>query len=129
MDHLTYADYLTLGGTVSEAEFPMLEARAHRIVDTLTHGRLADESPLRDTVRYCLVQLIRAIAADDALTGGSGREIKAMSNDGVSVTYGSASSVSGADDARARYSGIVREWLAGEADARGTLLLYAGVDA
>lgn len=128
MDHLTYAEYLGLGGTVSETEFPMLEARAHRIVDTLTHGRLAGETPLRLNARCCLTQLIRAMAADDALTGGSGRGISSMSNDGVSVSYTAASSFGG-DDARARYAGIVRDWLSGEALDDGTLLLYAGVDA
>ena len=127
MDHLTYTEYLGLGGTASETDFALLEARAHRLVDTLTHGRLAGETPLRLNVRFCLVQLICAMAADDAMTGGTGRGIASMSNDGVSVAY-TAASASGGDDARARYAGIVRDWLSGEATDCGTLL-YAGVDA
>ena len=130
MKHLTYDEYIIMGGAVSDAAFPMLEARANRLVDTLTHGRLADENPLRTAVKYCLMQLIDAAAADSAINGGTGREVSSMSNDGVSVTF-----VAGTEAARAgssaalRNARIVREWLDGETSDRGVMLLYAGVDA
>ena len=106
-----------------------LEARAHRLVDTLTHGRLADEDPLRNNVRYCLVQLIDAMAADAALDGGSGREVASMSNDGVSVTFAAGASPAIGGSASLRNARIVRDWLDGELSAKGVMLLYAGVDA
>lgn len=130
MEHLTYEEYVRLGGSVDDERFSMWEARANRLVDTLTHGRLASESPLRNSVRCCLVQLIDAAAADSAISGGTGREVSSMSNDGVSVTF-----VAGTQEARAgssaalRNARIVRDWLEGEISDRGVMLLYAGVDA
>ena len=125
MEHLEYEDYAGRGGSVNEVSFAMLEARASRIVDTMTHGRLARESPLREPVKYCLTQLIDAMAADAAMDGGSGREVAAVSNDGVSVSYATGASVGGAAMRNAR---IVRGWLDGEVSDRGVNLLYAGVD-
>ncbi|MBQ6373187.1 MAG: hypothetical protein IJJ45_01730 [Clostridia bacterium] len=126
MEHLTYEDYAGMGGAASEAVFCRLEARANRIVDTLTHGRLADETPLRSTVKYCLAALIDAFAADAAIDAGTGREVAAVRNDGVSVTYAGASSDPGGSTS-GRTARIVREWLSGETTAAGVSLLYAGV--
>lgn len=126
MEHLTYAVYTGMGGAVPEAAFPMLEARAHRLVDTLTHGRLAAETPLRACVQYCLVQLIDAMAADAAVSAGMGREVASMSNDGVTVTFASGGATQ--TPTAARNARIVREWLDGEVSDRGVLLLYAGVE-
>ncbi|MBE5807641.1 MAG: hypothetical protein E7317_04800 [Clostridiales bacterium] len=129
MEHLSYEAYVSLGGSVPEARFSMLERRANRIVDAMTHGRLADESPLRDAVACCIAQLVDAQAADEALSGGTGREVMSMSNDGVSMTF-----VAGTEAARARSSAsarnaaIVRDWLGAESTG-GVMLLYAGVDA
>lgn len=130
MEHLNYDEYAILGGSVPITLFPMLEAKANRLVDTLTHGRLKDEFPLRQNVKYCIAQLIDAAAADASISGGTGREVAAMSNDGVSVSF-----VAGTEAARAgssaalRNARIVREWLDGEVSDHGVMLLYAGVDA
>ena len=130
MEGLTYEEYAAMGGSADEAAFPMLEARARRIVDVATHGRLNGESPLRESVRYCLTQLIDTMAADGELSAGTGREVTQVHNDGVSLTF-----VAGTEAARAgssaavRNARIVREWLSGEADGNGVHLLYAGVDA
>ena len=124
MEHLTYAQYTSRGGTAAETAFPMLEARANRVVDTLTFRRLESESPLRDAVQYCLTALINALAADEALNAGTGRDVASVSNDGVSVTFAGASS---SGSASMRNAQIVREWLTGETDGNGVHLLYAGV--
>ena len=124
MEHLEYEDYAGRGGSADEASFAMLEARASRIVDAMTHGRLAQERPLRETVKCCLTQLIDAMAADAMMDGGSGREVAAVSNDGVSVSYASGAT----GGAAARNARIVRGWLDGEVSDRGVNLLYAGVD-
>ena len=125
MEHLTYDEYMEMGGAAEPAAFSMLEVKANRLVDALTHGRLAGETPLRQTVKYCLMQLVDAMAADAAMDGGSGREVAAVSNDGVSVSYAAGTSAGGAATRNAR---IVREWLDGEVSDRGVNLLYAGVE-
>lgn len=129
MEHLTYDEYMEMGGAAEQAAFSMLEVKANRLVDTLTHGRLAGETPLRQTVKYCLMQLVDAMAADAAMDGGTGREVSSISNDGVSVTFEGGSSAARAGSSTAlRNTRIVREWLDGEVSDRGVNLLYAGVD-
>ena len=39
MEGLTYEEYAAMGGSADEAAFPMLEARARRIVDAATGAR------------------------------------------------------------------------------------------
>ena len=133
MKHLTLREYEDLKETEASeafaAQFAMLEARAHRLVDTLTHGRLANEDPLRNNVRYCLVQLIDAMAADAAMDAGSAREVASMSNDGVSVKFATGASPAIGGSTSLRNARIVRDWLDGELSAKGIMLLYAGVDA
>jgi hypothetical protein len=124
--YITYEEYVDMGGSVSEGAFNRLETKARAAVDRVTFGRLKNESPMRDAVRYCMFDLINAANADDsagAITAG--REIAAMSNDGISVSFASSGGASAS--VAARQAAIVREWLAAETDAYGTPLLYAGV--
>ena len=44
---LEYAEYQSRGGTAEENAFRMLEMRAEKMVDRLTHGRLRGEKPPR----------------------------------------------------------------------------------
>lgn len=126
--YLTLDDWFVLGGAedIAEALFNRMEARARAEVDKMTHGRLKDESPVRDAVRYCMFELIQAMNASEALSGGSGRDVASMTNDGVSIAYANPA---GSGTASARYSGIVRAWLVSETTSCGVPLLYAGVDA
>lgn len=129
MAYLTINDYIDLNGRESEPEnFELLELRARQLIDRATHGRIRSESPVRQPVRMAMVELIDAIHADrlsDAEHGG--REVSAVSNDGVSVSYVSGSQN---DSSRmTRYSAIIRMWLEPEVTASGVPLLYAGVDA
>lgn len=136
---LPYEDYRQMGGSVAdETLYARLSARAAQIIHRATHGRLRDADP-PDCVRYCAYELIELLAADhdaDAMLGGiaAGREVTAMSNDGMSITFSSSgSSGNGAGGSsgnlQARCMGVVREWLDGATDANGVHLLYAGVDA
>ena len=121
--YLTYDEYMQMGGNIDAALFPRFEAKARKRIDALTFGRLIDESPVRESVRMCMFELIQAMYEDEALAGASGRDVSAASNDGVSVTYDASRS------APARYGAIVRGWLLGETDAHGCNLMYAGVNA
>lgn len=118
--YLTYDRYQEKGGCIEAAQFPRFEAKARRQIDAMTFGRLQGESPVRDSVSNCMYELIEAMSADEQLAGMSGREIAAVSNDGVSVTFAAAGT-------SRRYSAIVRFWLAGETDFCGNSLMYAGV--
>lgn len=130
--YLTYNDYSDLGGTldVDEEIYARFELKARRLMDRATRGRLASESPVRDCVKYCMLELIDAMYADEAFTAAyAGRDIASMSNDGVSVSFAAGSQNSAAQDTHARYLAKIRAWLDGETTSSGVSLLYAGVDA
>lgn len=122
--YLTYDRYQELGGCMDAALFPRFEAKARSRIDAMTFGRLRGETPARDSVVNCMFELVEAMHADEQLAGASGREIAAVSNDGVSVTYAGGAATAGVSR---RYSAIVRTWLAGETDSCGNNLMYAGV--
>ena len=120
---LTYEEYKNMGGFVDEAAFPRMEHKARALINMLTYGRITDETPVRDAVRFAAFDLIHAMHSTETAVGGAGLGVSSMSNDGVSITY------AGAVNAGSRYNSIVRSWLAAETAPCGTPLLYAGVDA
>lgn len=117
--YLSYDEYKSMGGVMDAALFPRFELKARKRIDAMTFGRVAEEDPVRQSVKMCAYELIGAMYSDETGAGLSGREITAMSNDGVSVTYSGSDFVG--------YANIVRAWLTGETDANGVHLLYCGV--
>lgn len=118
--YLTYDDYLQMGGDMNDALFSRLEAKACKQIDAMTFGRLIGENPVRESVQMCAFELVQAMREDESTAGFSGREVAAVSNDGIGVTYAGK-------PAAARYGAIVRAWLLTETDAQGCALMYAGV--
>lgn len=130
---LTYDEYKAMGGRCDEAAYPRMEAKAGAELNRLTFGRLKGMEEISGNAKYCLLEMIEALCVEEslaAMTGG--REISAMSNDGVSMSF----SASGNGQARslsalslsARMAAIARMYLADEITADGIPLLYAGVD-
>lgn len=127
--YLTYDEYAAMAGSAPESAFRRLEAKARAELNRMTFGRVVGEDPVRENVKFCMFDLIGAIETDESMAAmAAGREVSAMSNDGVSVSF-SASGSAGARSSAARYAAIARSWLSGECTACGIPLLYAGVDA
>lgn len=121
--YLDYGDYAQMGGELEPDVYERLAAKAERLIDRATHARLRSQASVPDGVKYCIMELINAIQADESMGGMSaGREISSMSNDGVSVSFTAMA-------ASARYMEIIRQWLDGETTEAGVHLLYAGNDA
>ena len=129
MAYLTYDEYEGMGGQLPAAAFSVLEFRARKAVDMLTHGRVADEQPVREAVKLAVYALVVEMDADEKRAAAyDGREVQSMSNDGVSVTF--ASGAQGAEAARAqnaRYNNVLKAFLFGEVTEDGVPLIYAGV--
>lgn len=121
MAYLTHQEYKDLGGTLDATAFSRQEYRARQLVDSLTHGRVRGDVPVREAVKHTMRALVDAQAASDA---HGGREVASEANDSLSVSY----AVSGPGGAYARRVDIVCEYLANEMTALGVPLLYAGVD-
>lgn len=77
--YLTFGDYLSLGGTLSEAEFTRLYTMAAAIVDFQTFGRLKKAAPLFPNLKYLMYEMIFRLGLKE-------NGIVSASNDGVSVT-------------------------------------------
>ena len=121
--YLDYGDYAQMGGELEPDVYERLAAKAERLIDRATHARLKAQASVPDSVKYCIMELIDAIQADESMGGMSaGREISSLSNDGVSVSFTAMA-------ASARYMEIIRQWLDGETTEAGVHLLYAGCDA
>lgn len=119
--YLSYDDFVNMGGAIDEASFPRLEHRARAMIDRMTFGRVSAESPVRKSVQYACFELIREMSQAETSAGSIEKELAAVSNDGVSISYATAKG------AGARYRDIVRNWLGGETTACGIPLLYKGV--
>ena len=108
-EYLSYEEYLERGGTLGEADFRRLAARAKARIDALTYGRLRTMG----------------------VSGGCGAEAMAASGAVASFTTdGYSESYQGADERavavnRALNREIV-ELLAGVTDESGVPLTYAG---
>ena len=121
--YLDYGSYAQMGGELEPDVYERLAAKAERLIDRATHARLKAVSTVPMCVKYCIMELIDAIHADESMGSMSaGREISSMSNDGVSVSFTAMA-------ASARYMEIIREWLDGETTEAGVHLLYAVCDA
>lgn len=127
--YLEYSDYAQMGGELEPDVYERLGAKADRLIDRATHGRLKAQDDVPMSVKYCIIELIGALQADESMGSmAAGREISSMSNDGVSMSFAS-SGLSGAMAASARHMAIIRGWLDGETTEDGVQLLYAGCDA
>lgn len=128
--YLTYDEYTAAPfyGELEEEQYTLLEYRARKAIDLATHNRVAGETTVRESVKYCVYDLVTlyhgTAEAQTAIAGG----IASQSNDGVSITYGVAGGAAAASGIRAQESDIIKRYLALETDSNGTLLLYAGVE-
>lgn len=89
--YLSYEDYTTLGGTLAEAPFDLLEFEARRLVDLYTFNRLKDAeyTDLPNEVKLCVYKLIDNIQSfsetETAISSNKG--VSSENIDGYSVSY------------------------------------------
>lgn len=119
---LTYEEYVTMGGTLDSPEFARYSRKAEAYVNLMTHDRVRDETPVRECVKQCVFDLIGVFYETEAQSAPAGAV--GVSNDGVSISYGSTEARERA--VATRKNGVLIEYLAGEA-RNGVPLLYGGV--
>ena len=59
--YLTYTEYQSLGGTLQETPFNLLEYEARKEIDINTQGRLVNETTIPEEVKLCVMNLISKI--------------------------------------------------------------------
>ena len=126
---LTYAEYQAMGGKLTATEFPDLERKACAYINLMTHNRIKDESPVRESVQFATYDLIELINQESANANNAVTGMSSQRNDGVSVTYANWTTVNRYWKTRRRETLV--EYLADETvTINGEIvpLLYGGVE-
>lgn len=86
--YLKYNEYTSLGGTLDEPSFNILEYNARKKIDERTFGRLIDIEDIPQEVKLCVYNLINIINGYSSYTTEN-NGIKSENIDGYSITYAS----------------------------------------
>lgn len=130
--YLTYEDYTTLGGTLAETSFNLLEFEARRKIDEKTFGRLKeiDYAKIPQEVKLCDYNLINSInnytqATNDVSNNGN---VASENTDGYSISYINATQVSDIIKSKNNeLDDIIRTYLLGII-VDGQHIMYCGVE-
>lgn len=136
--YLTYEQYQSLGGTLSEAVFSDCEMEAEALVNWYTFNRLKNVTPISEDVQKCVYMLIKYIALQSGIDGSgtvgsdgtistTGAGIASESNDGVSRSYNVLSAQELMDNAKAKIDSIIKMALSSVVDSLGRKVLYRGL--
>ena len=130
--YLTYADYKSLGGTLAETSFNLLEFEARRKIDEKTFNRLKeiDYVDIPQEVKLCEYNLINSLESYSQTTSnasGNGN-VASENTDGYSVSYINATQVSEIIKSKnAELEDIIRTYLLGII-VNGQHIMYCGID-
>jgi len=111
--YLTYDEFKDLGGRLTELDFNRSEIAARSMIDVMTFNRLQGENPMREKVKYLMLELIVRKYVGNL----DGIDIASHSTGRTSVSY---------NNSKGRAENLIRTYLQNERSLNGTPLLYAG---
>lgn len=85
--YLTYQEYLTLGGTLEETPFNLLEYNARKEIDERTKRRFVEIGNEYEEIKMCVFNLITLLKSYESYTTQN-KAISSENTDGYSVSYG-----------------------------------------
>ena len=88
--YLSYEEYKSLGGTLGEMPFNLLEYNARKEIDSRTQNRLQGIGNNYNEVKLCVYNLITTLGSYESYTTQN-KAVASESIDGYSVNYGGAS--------------------------------------
>ena len=124
--YLSYEEYKSLGGTLGEMPFNILEFKCRKIIDNLTFNRLTNLETQIQEVKMCIYDMINISSKYEQTSNKQAQGITSESTDGYSVSYGSIN----AEQEKAReleLQGCVRDYLIDCKLTDGTPYMYCGV--
>ena len=136
--YLTYEEYKTFGGTLSETAFNSVVYDAQAKIDYYTYNRLVKDTVISNNVKQAAVKIIGLIDTYNNyrnLITDIGNPIAiSQSNDGVSMSFGGyAGNTTPQDLLNAKKQletdifDVLKVYLISERNQAGNLLLYRGV--
>lgn len=85
--YLTYQEFKTLGGTLDEMPFNLLEYNARMKIDERTFGRLVEKGQEYQEVKLCVYNMITTLNSYSSYDTQN-KAISSESTDGYSISYG-----------------------------------------
>lgn len=122
--YLTYDEYKKYGGTLSEADFTVLEFKCRKRIDRLTDCRVQNMKSVPEAVKLCMMSLIKMENTVGIEAQVENPVVTSYNTDGYSESYGKAL---GASEASQEMNKTVLSMLYGELDDNSVPLLYRGV--
>lgn len=123
--YLTYEEYKSLGGTLGEMPFNILELKARQTINERTQNRLKNVEKIPQEVKICVYNLIQIINKYNNSNNSISSNISSENTDGYSVTYKSGTELT--DEQKKQYNDIMETDLYGVI-VDNTPILYLGAN-
>ena len=123
--YLTYEEYKSLGGTLGEMPFNILELKARQIINERTQNRLKNIEEIPQEVKICVYDLINTMNKYNLSNNSTSSNISSENTDGYSVTYRSGTELT--EEQKKQYDDVMETDLYGVI-VDNTPILYLGVN-
>ena len=123
--YLTYEDYKSLGGTLGEMPFNILELKARQVINERTQNRLKNIEEIPQEVKICVYDLIQIINKYNNSNNSTSSNISSENIDGYSVTYKSGTEMTA--EQKSQYEDVMLTDLYGVI-VNGESILYLGAN-
>ena len=123
--YLSYEEYKSLGGTLGEMPFNILELKARQIINERTQNRLKDVGKIPQEVKNCVYDLINTMNKYNLSNNSTSSNVSSENIDGYSVTYKSGTELT--EEQKKQYDDVMETDLYGVI-VDNTPILYLGVN-
>ena len=123
--YLSYEEYKSLGGTLGEMPFNILELKARQIINERTQNRLKNIEEMPQEVKICVYDLINTMNKYNLSDNSTSSNISSENTDGYSVTYKSGTELT--EEQKKQYDDVMETDLYGVI-VDNTPILYLGVN-
>ena len=123
--YLTYEEYKSLGGTLGEMPFNILELKARQIINERTQNRLKNIEEIPQEVKICVYDLINTMNKYNLSNNSTNSNVSSENTDGYSVTYKSGTELT--EEQKKQYDDVMETDLYGVI-VDNTPILYLGVN-
>ena len=123
--YLSYEEYKSLGGTLGEMPFNILELKARQIINERTQNRLKNVEKIPQEVKICVYDLIQIINKYNNSNNSTSSNISSENIDGYSISYKSGTELT--EEQKKQYNDIMETDLYGVI-VDNTPILYLGAN-
>ena len=123
--YLSYEEYKSLGGTLGEMPFNILELKARQVINERTQNRLKNIKEIPQEVKICVYDLINTMNKYNLSDNSTSSNVSSENTDGYSVTYKSGTELT--EEQKKQYDDVMETDLYGVI-VDNTPILYLGVN-